>query len=61
MAYRLYVVTEPNHPPRLIEAANQWQAIRLCAKKFSVRVAKATDVALLMAEGAKVEKIEGAE
>ena len=56
MADRLYIVTEPNHAPRLIEAANPAQAIRHCAKKFAVRVAKASDVALLMSEGAKVEK-----
>ena len=54
---RLYVVTEPNHPPRLIEANNPSQAIRHCAKKFAVRVAKAQDVALMMSEGVKVETI----
>lgn len=56
MTTRLYIIEEPHHPARLIEAGNASQAVRHVAKKIVASVAKAHDVARLMGDGVKVEK-----
>lgn len=56
---RIYEVTDAtttDAAPRLVEATNQAQAVKHCAKRYAASVASAKRVAELVGAGTKVEK-----